>query len=64
MLRDEVGGKYTNLTDDGADQKADIYRKVSEVAMELLPSSTDKPELVAQWEDWGITRSMAKKPVN
>ena len=63
LLRDEVGGKYTNLTDDGADQKADIYRKVSEVAMELLPSSTDKPELVAQWEDWGITRSMAKKPV-
>ena len=63
LLRDEVGGKYTNLTDDGADQKADIYRKVSEVAMDILPDSTDTYELVWQWEDWGISRSMAKKPV-
>ena len=63
LLRDEVGGRYVNLFDTGGEEKEDIYRKTSEVAMSAILS---QPPSVprAFWEKVGITRAWAKKPVN
>ena len=62
LLRDSVGGLYTNLVDGGGDVKQDIYRKVSEVAVDELPNVTDD-EVIQQYWSGGISRTMAKKPV-
>lgn len=63
MFRDDVGGYYTNLIDDGSDEKHDIYKKVAEKAMELLPNFCDDPYLLKWWQEHGIPRAMAKRPV-
>lgn len=65
MLRDEVGGKYVNLTAESGDEKQDIYAKVSSnsiAAMEHDRQSSDA-DYANWWVGTGISRSMAKKPV-
>jgi DNA-directed RNA polymerase len=63
MLRDEVGGAYVNLTA-GGEVKADIYRRVAELA--LLQAQRDAAggnEYAKYWLDIGVSRDMAKAPV-
>lgn len=68
LLRDEVGGHYVNLADDGLAQKADIYRRVAEMAklrIERDAHNANSPtqHLAAIWMTLDIPRSLAKKPV-
>lgn len=63
LLRDEVGGLYTNLVDNGLDQKSDIYRKVGEVAESVKPFLESDPVILDYWKEKPISRSMAKRPV-
>lgn len=63
MLRDEVGGYYTNLVVSDSDEKHDIYKAVAEEAMDFLPQMTDDPVIIAWWKEHGIPRAMAKRPV-
>jgi DNA-directed RNA polymerase len=64
MLRDEVGGHFTNLTDNGEDTKSDIYRHVGALADGMKEHIT-KDDVVAAhfWRDKSISRNMAKRPV-
>lgn len=68
MLRDPVGGQYVNLYDSGEDTKADIYRKVAELARaRVLRDAADtahpKRHLAAVWAELDVPRALAKKPV-
>lgn len=68
MLRDPIGGKYVNLYDSGEATKADIYRKVAELAKgRVLRDASDpkcvKQHLAAAWVDIDVPRELAKKPV-
>jgi DNA-directed RNA polymerase len=63
MLRDPVGGYYTNLVDSGLDQKSDIYKKVGELADAKKLFADNDPVVVEYWKDKPITRKMAKRPV-
>lgn len=59
MLRDHVGGAATNLVP--GDRPADIYAEVARVtAGKLRDLGTP---LALKWVDFGITRSMVKRPV-
>lgn len=63
MLRDEVGGQYVNLTP-GGDQKADIYRRVAELAVLQIQRDAEGGNPVAnEWRQLGVDRSLAKSPV-
>ncbi|QJD54801.1 putative RNA polymerase [Pseudomonas phage MR6] len=63
MLQDEVGGAYVNLTP-GAEQKADIYRRVAELAMlQVHRDAEGGNEYAQQWLTVGVSRDMAKGPV-
>ena len=65
MLRDEVGGKATNLTDN--EVMEDIYRTVAEAAMlrlrETVYEEADKEELRVKWIEHGVSRSVVKRSV-
>lgn len=63
MFRDEVGGLFTNLIDNGEDQKSDIYKSVAEVASKCVTTSEEDIVVLDYWQDKPITRNMAKKPV-
>lgn len=68
MLRDEVGGKYVNLTAEQHTVKQDIYSRVATNALAAMKRDLDStdPETVAiakWWIEVGISRDMAKKPV-
>lgn len=68
LLRDPVGGRYVNLMDTGDAQKADIYRKVAELAKaRALRDAADEgcksQHLAALWVHWDIPRDVAKGPV-
>lgn len=64
MLRDEVGGYYTNLIDEhDTDCKHDIYTAVANKALENLGNYTDDPVILNFWKEHGIPRAMAKHPV-
>ena len=59
MLRDEVGGKATNLVP--SDKPADIYAAVAaEVVEELKRMGTDRAH---QWISFGINRKITKRSV-
>lgn len=68
LLRDEIGGKYTNLFDSKGEEKEDIYSVVSKLALEdikkdlLDPNFKDK-DIAEHWIKYGIPRKLAKKPV-
>jgi DNA-directed RNA polymerase len=65
LLRDEVGGAATNLTDSGFMQ--DIYRRVAEAALaRMIAMAYDDPikeSLRKRWIEHGINRSMVKRSV-
>ncbi|UYE92411.1 RNA polymerase [Acinetobacter phage BM12] len=63
LTRDEVGGLYTNLLDNGEDQKSDIYMRVAHVADASKLELADSPAVRQYWVDKPISRNMAKKPV-
>lgn len=63
LLRDPVGGGFTNLFDNGGENKADIYAGVADKAVSLVESDRDNPEQGQYWLLNGITRAMAKRPV-
>lgn len=59
MMRDEVGGKATNLIP--SNKPADVYALVAEKVKMKLRDSTD--EMAKQWLDYGVDRKLCKKPV-
>lgn len=77
LTRDPVGAYYTNLTDNGKEQKSDMYVRVAELADESKGEySTRKVKqedntvevkadkvLERYWQNKPISRSMAKNPV-
>lgn len=63
MLRDEEGALHTNLTNNGLDQKSDIYKHVGELADELKSKQTKDVVIQKYWEKYAVTRSMAKRSV-
>lgn len=69
ILRDPVGGGYTNLYDgDGVGPKQDIYGKVGLNALQAIQMDTEdsdaaKAKIALWWLDVGIPRGMAKTPV-
>lgn len=70
MLRDPTGGQYVNLVDStGCGPKQDIYGRVAQVAMQSMQQDlrSDDPQVRMHAEWWlanGISRKLAKKPVN
>jgi len=68
MLRDPVGAKFTNLIDPDGEEKADIYARVAELAMQQIHQDAKdaghKYQVCAQlWAAHGISRDLAKSPV-
>lgn len=65
MLRDEVGGKATNLIP--ADKPSDIYHMVADVTAETLRNKVedeeDKEALRKTWLAHGINRTLVKRSV-
>lgn len=65
LLRDEVGGQATNLTDNTVME--DIYRRVAEAATERMNSApyknAAKERIRLMWLAHGITRSFVKRAV-
>ena len=59
MMRDEVGGRATNLIP--ANKPNDVYGLVAEKVIEKLQSKTDP--MAKKWLDYGIDRKICKKPV-
>ena len=58
MLRDEVGGKATNLTAEETPQ--DVYQEVANKTLEYLNKKEDSL-LKRMWSDYGINRKTTKK---
>lgn len=77
LTRDPIGAYYTNLIDNGKEQKSDIYVRVAEIADGSKASfSTRKVKVDGKvkevvhdniieqyWKDTPISRAMAKNPV-
>lgn len=62
MLRDEVGGKATNLVP--ATLPSDIYQDVADVTMLLLrQAEPDEEGFRDRWLSHGISRTIVKRPV-
>lgn len=63
MLRDEVGGQATNLTNNKV--RADIYKAVADVAAELMRKSDNKEDASTRelWLQHGLNRKLAKRSV-
>ena len=60
MLRDEIGGQATNLTDNAVME--DIYRRVAEAATKRMRSVAETP-FTKRWLEHGIDRSVVKRAV-
>ena len=77
LTRDPVGAYYTNLIDNGTEQKSDIYVRVAEIADSSkarhstrkvkvdgkVTEVVDDAVLENYWKDTPISRAMAKNPV-
>lgn len=63
LLRDPVGGMFTNLIPNNGEEKEDIYAGVAAVAVARLQRDLENPEQARYWMDAGVPRSMAKRPV-
>jgi DNA-directed RNA polymerase len=66
MLRDPVGGKAVNLVP--CDKPQDIYAEVARVVMDglrrdVFPYEDPQNALANLWRDFGIDRSITKRPV-
>ena len=67
MLRDEIGGRMTNLFWEGQDEKADLYMDVkqrtdSKVVVRLREGNPDDIVQAHFWRKNEITRTMTKRP--
>ena len=65
MLRDEVGGRLTNLFWNGNDVKADLYMDVKQRTDSKVVVAQRNEDTVVQatyWRENEITRSMTKRP--
>ena len=58
MLRDEVGGKATNLTNE--DKPQDVYAEVANKTLKHLKEMPDS-QLKKMWLDYGLSRKTTKK---
>ena len=65
LMRDTVGGHYTNLIPNHTSEKSDIYKQVGKAAKDCVANyiHEDSVALRNYWQVNEITRSMAKKPV-
>jgi DNA-directed RNA polymerase len=63
LLRDPVGGMFTNLLPNNGDEKEDIYAAVAAVAVSLMQKDTENLAMAQYWLDAGVPRSAAKRPV-
>lgn len=65
MLRDEVGGKATNLTNNA--EMEDIYRRVAEAATVrlggMIPETQEQASLLQRWLEHGVKRAVVKRSV-
>lgn len=61
MLRDEIGGQATNLTDNQVME--DTYHRGAEKATEIMQSWDERSPIAQQWLTLGISRSVVKRPV-
>ncbi len=59
MMRDEIGGKATNLVP--SNKPEDVYRIVAQKVIMKLRDKTDP--MAKLWLDYGIDRKLCKKPV-
>lgn len=63
LLRDPVGGMFTNLLPNHGDEKEDIYAGVAAVAISNIQKDRDNIEPAQYWIEQGVARSDAKRPV-
>lgn len=63
LLRDPIGGMFTNLLPNNGDEKEDIYAGVAAVAIASIQKDKENPEQARYWLDAGVPRSDAKRPV-
>lgn len=63
ILRDPVGGLFTNLVPNNGEEKEDIYAAVAAVAIASIQHDTDNPVQSRFWLDAGVFRADAKRPV-
>ncbi|BEQ12888.1 putative RNA polymerase [Pseudomonas phage Ep4] len=63
LLRDPVGGMFTNLMPNKGDEKEDIYAAVAAIAIASIQKDKDNPEMAAYWLTAGVPRSAAKRPI-
>ncbi|ANT45336.1 putative DNA-directed RNA-polymerase [Pectobacterium phage PP16] len=63
VMRDPVGGMFTNLLPNNGVEKEDIYAGVAAIAVANVQRDRDNIEQSVYWGTHGIPRSMAKRPV-
>lgn len=63
ILRDPVGGLFTNLLPNDGEAKEDIYAAVAAVALSSIQADRDNPVQAQYWLDAGVFRADAKRPV-
>lgn len=63
MLRDEVGGRYVNMTP--APSRKDVYQEVANKAIKLIQVDlgSDDHFMASAWMDFGVSRKITKRPV-
>lgn len=63
VMRDPVGGMFTNLLPNNGVEKEDIYAGVAAIAVANVQRDRENPEQSMYWSTHGMPRSMAKRPV-
>jgi hypothetical protein len=63
LLRDPVGGMFTNLRPNNGPEKEDIYAAVAAVSVATIQKDTAELVQAQYWVDAGVPRSAAKRPV-
>lgn len=63
LLRDPVGGMFTNLLPNNGTEKEDIYAGVAAVSIASIQKDKENLALAKYWLDAGVPRSDAKRPV-
>lgn len=63
MLRDPVGGMFTNLMPNNGDEKEDIYAASAGVTVARLQQDHENPVQSRYWLNSGVPRNLAKRPV-
>jgi len=63
VMRDPIGGMFTNLLPNNGVEKEDIYAGVAAIAIANVQKDKDNPEQSQYWASHGMPRSMAKRPV-